>query len=291
MAPKLPSVNLQGRTCMVTGASSGLGRVTALELARMGARVILVCRNPSKGEVTVAEIREQVGSANLDLMIADLSLQAEVRKLASDFLARGEPLHVLINNAGLVNFRRRVAGDGIEETFAVNHIAYFMLTLLLLDRITASAPARIINVSSTVHRMGAFDFDDLSRERNYGPMNAYAQSKLANILFTYELARRLAGTNVTVNCLHPGSIATGLGANNGLASKIVMPLLRPFMKGPEQGALTQIYLASSPEVEGVTGKYFVNCNPAKSSEKSYDCELARRLWAASAKLCAVDLPR
>ncbi len=272
---------------MVTGATSGLGRVTALELARMGASLTLVCRNRLKGEEVISAIRDQTGNRALTLMLADLSVQQSIRDLARTFVDRGEPLHVLVNNAGVFNLKREVTADGIEAMFAVNHLSYFMLTLLLLDRLRQSAPARIVNVASAAHRHGTIDFDDLQAERGYRPMRIYGRSKLANILFTYELARRLNGCGVTVNCAHPGAVATGLGANNGAIAGLLMPLIGLFMRSPERGAATQIYLASSRQVEAISGGYFVDCRLARSSPQSYDTALARRLWDISADLTGV----
>jgi len=273
---------------MITGPSSGIGRATALALARMGAALVLVCRDRGRGEETIAEIERTTGSRAVDLMLADLSAQQSIRQLAHDFLATNRPLHVLVNNAGVVNLRRELTADGIERVFAVNHLAYFLLTHLLLDRLTASAPARIVNVASDAHRWGAIDFDDLGGQRRYRTMRIYGQSKLANILFTYELSRRLANGKVTVNCLHPGAVATGLGRNNGAWAKALITLLRPFFRTPQDGAATSIYLAASPAVEGTSGKYFSNCKEARSSAASYDVETARRLWTLSAQLTGVD---
>ncbi|HEY2106237.1 MAG TPA: SDR family oxidoreductase [Candidatus Binataceae bacterium] len=278
---------LQGKHCMITGASSGLGRVTAVELARMGAHLTLVCRSRSRGEDVLAEIRQKTGNGNVNLMLADLSIQQSISELAAGFLHRGEPLHVLMNNAGVFNLKREVTADGIETVFAVNHLSYFMLTLLLLDRIKQSAPARIVNVASGAHSRGTIDFDDLGGERRYRSMRIYGQSKLANILFTYELARRLEGSGVTANCAHPGAVATGLGANNGALAKLLLPLIGLFMRSPENGAATQIYLASSTGVAGISGQYFVDCKPAKSSAESYDTAVARRLWEVSARMTGV----
>lgn len=272
---------------MITGASSGLGRVAAVELARMGANLTLVCRNRSRGEDVIAEIGQKTGNRTVNLMLADLSIQQSIRELAAAFVGRGEPLHVLMNNAGVFNLKRELTADGIETVFAVNHLSYFMLTLLLLDCIRQSAPARIVNVASAAHSHGTIDFDDLGGERRYRSMRIYGQSKLANILFTYELARRLEGSGVTVNCCHPGAVATGLGTNNGVLAKLLMPLIGLFMRSPEQGAVTQIYLASSPDVEGINGQYFVDCKPAKSSAESYDTAVARRLWEVSARMTGV----
>jgi len=271
---------------MITGATSGIGRASALELGRMGAKLVLVCRNRERGEELLREI-QRAGNPEVELMIADLESQAQIRKLAEDFLATRKPLHVLMNNAGVFNMKRALTSDGLETVFAVNHLAYFMLTLLLLDRILESAPARIINIASDLHKRATLKFDDLGGERSYGGMSSYGQSKLANVVFTYELARRLAGTGVTVNCVHPGGVATNLARNNGALATVAWKLIGAFMKSPEDGARTQIYLASSPEVEGVTGKYFIDSKEAPSSAESHDANVARRLWEVSAKMIGV----
>jgi NAD(P)-dependent dehydrogenase (short-subunit alcohol dehydrogenase family) len=268
---------------MITGATSGIGRASALELGRMGARLVLVCRNRERGDELVREI-QRGGNSEAELMIADLESQAQIRKLAADFLATKKPLHVLINNAGVFNMKRELTSDGLEEVFAVNHLAYFILTLLLLERIKESAPARIINIASDLHKRATLKFDDLGGERSYGGMSSYGQSKLANIVFTYELARRLAGAGVTVNCVHPGGVATNLAKNNGALATVAWKLIGVFMKSPEDGARTQIYLASSPEVEGVTGKYFIDSKEAPSSAESHDANVAKRLWEVSAQM-------
>jgi NAD(P)-dependent dehydrogenase (short-subunit alcohol dehydrogenase family) len=274
---------IRGKTCMITGATSGIGRASAIELARMGASLILVCRNRERGEELVREIAGG-GNSEVELMIADLESQSEIRRLAAEFLAAGKPLHVLMNNAGVFNMKRALTSDGLEEVFAVNHLAYFMLTLLLLDRIKESAPARIINIASDLHQRATLKFDDLGGERSYGGMSSYGQSKLANVLFTYELARRLAGTGVTVNCVHPGAVATNLAKNNGALAAVAWKIIGTFMKSPENGARTQIYLASSREVEVVTGKYFIDSKEARSSAESHDANVARRLWEVSAQM-------
>jgi NAD(P)-dependent dehydrogenase (short-subunit alcohol dehydrogenase family) len=268
---------------MITGATSGIGRASALELGRMSAKLVLVCRNRGRGAELVNEI-QHAGNPEAELMIADLESQAQIRQLAADFLATKKPLHVLMNNAGVFNLKRTLTSDGLEEVFAVNHLAYFMLTLLLLDRMKESAPARIINIASDLHKRARLKFDDLGGERSYGGMSSYGQSKLANVVFTYELARRLAGTGVTVNCVHPGGVATNLARNNGMLATVAWKLIGAFMKSPESGARTQIYLASSPEVEGVTGKYFMDLKEARSSAESQDANIARRLWEESAKM-------
>lgn len=278
--------DLGGKTVMITGASSGIGRAAALGLARMGPDLVLVCRNRERGERAVEEIREQTGNDRLTLLIADLSSQAQIRALAKDFLASDRPLHVLLNNAGVIMLRRTETVDGIESTFAVNHLGYFLLTVLLLDRIQASAPARIVNVASHAHASagGSLDFDDLEGRKRYGSMRNYGMSKLANILFTRELARRLEGTGVTANSLHPGFVGSNFAKNNGLFARIGVALLRPIARSPEKGAETAVYLCSSPEVEGVTGKYFHDCKPTWPKQFAQSDEDARRLWEVSERM-------
>lgn len=278
---------LEGKTCLITGATNGIGYVTAVELARMGAELFLTYRDNARADETVAEIRSRTGNEKVHLLHADLGSQKQIRVAAAEFLATGKPLHLLVNNAGLGNTKRMVTEDGIEMVFAVNHLACFLLTLLLLDRIKQSAPARIVNVASEAHRFGTINFDDLGGERRYRTFGAYGQSKLANILFSYELARRLAATGVTVNCLHPGGIASGLWTNNGPLAQFMMRVGRLFLKTPEQGAQTTIYLASSPEVEGVTGKYYANCKEKTSNKESYDQNVARRLWHVSEQMTGI----
>lgn len=275
---------LQDKTCMITGASSGIGRATALALARMGAQLVLVCRNRERGEATVAELIEEAGSHRIELMLADLSSQSAIRKLASEYLAKGQPLHVLVNNAGAINLRRSVTEDGIETVFAVNHLAYFLLTLLLLDRLKASAPARIVNVTSEGHRFARMNFDDLGGEREYAGFRIYCQSKLANLLFTYELARRLIGSGVTVNAVHPGTVATGLGHNNAAWVRILARMFGLFFRTPEQGAATSVHLTSSPDVVGINGKYFADCQEKSSSSASHNLADAKRLWEVSTRM-------
>lgn len=274
---------IRGKTCMITGATSGIGRSTAIELGTAGAHLVLVCRNRERGEELVREITAN-GNPEVELMLADLESQAQIRKLAADFLATRKPLHVLINNAGVFNLKRKITSDGIEEVFAVNHLAYFLLTMLLLERIKESAPARIINIASDLHQRATMKFEDLGGERSYGGFASYAQSKLGNVLFTYELARRLARSGVTVNCVHPGAVATNLARNNGTLATVAWKLIGAFMKSPDDGARTQVYLALAPELEGVTGKYFIDSKEARSSAESRDAGVARRLWDVSAQM-------
>ena len=281
--------DMTGRTCLITGATSGIGRAAALALARLGASLVLVGRSRERGEHVVAEVERASGRQDAALLlVADLSSQAEVRRLAAEFLATGRPLHVLLNNAGIVNLRRETTVDGREATFAVNHLAYFLLTELLLPRLKESAPARIVSVASDAHAQagGRLDFEDLD-SRRYSSMRVYGKSKLANILFTRELARRLEGTGVTANCLHPGFVGSGFARNNGAVASLVMSLLRPFARSPEKGAETAVYLASSPEVAGVSGRYFVDCRPRSPKDFAQNDADARRLWEVSERLCGL----
>ncbi len=272
------------KVCLITGATSGIGKATAMGLANMGARVVIVGRDRGKGEAAMAEIKGKSRNASVDLLLADLSSQEEIRRLADEIKDAYPRLDVLINNAGVFRSKRLTTAHGIEMTFAVNHLAYFLLTNLLLDVLRASAPSRIVNVSSGDHSNGTIDFDDLQGEKGYKGTKAYSQSKLANVLFTYELARRLEGTGVTANCLHPGAVRTNFGSGSSGFFGFMVRALRPLMISPEKGAETSIYLASSPEVEGVSGRYFVKKAEARSSDVSYDERLARRLWEVSAEL-------
>jgi NAD(P)-dependent dehydrogenase (short-subunit alcohol dehydrogenase family) len=284
------NTNMQGKVCIVTGANSGLGKATSLGMAQMGATVVMVCRDRTKGEEAQNEIKTKSGSDAIDLLLAELSSQDSIRQLVENFQQHYTQLHVLINNAGGVNLSRRDTVDGFEMTFAVNYLAPFLLTNLLLDKLKASAPARIVNVSSESHESGYIKMDDLQLEKKYRLMRAYGQSKLALVLFTYELARRLQGTGVTANCLHPGFVATNIGQSGvgRIGRSIVKLIFSSLGISPEEGAKTSIYLASSPDIEGVTGKYFVKSIPVRSAPISYDESLQRQLWEESAKL--VNLP-
>jgi len=275
---------MDGKVCLITGATSGIGKATAMELASMGASVVMVGRDRGRGEAAMAEIKEESSNASVDLMLADLSSQEEIRRLADEFKEAYQRLDVLINNAGVFRSKRITTADGMETTFAVNHLAYFLLTKLLLDVLEASAPSRIVNVSSGDHGNGTIDLDDLQGEKGYKGAKAYSQSKLATVLFTCELARRLDGTGVSANCLHPGVVGTNFGSGVSGAFGVMVRALRPFMLSPAKGAETSIYLASSPEVEGLSGRYFVKKTEARSSDASHDERLARRLWEASAEL-------
>jgi retinol dehydrogenase-14 len=276
--------SMSGKVCLITGASSGLGRATALALANRGATVVMVCRNQAKGEAARSEIAEASGNPSVDLLLADLSSQQAIRQLVQEFQAKHEHLHVLVNSAGGIYGPRMLTVDGLELTFALDHLAYFLLANLLLDVLRHSAPARIINVTSDAHRMGPFNFNNLQGESRYSGLRAYGQAKLANIMFTYDLARRLEGTGVTVNCMYPGFVRTNFGRHKAGIYGLFVAVFSPLMKTPEKGAETIIYLASSPEVEGVSGKYFINKKEARSSKASYDEAMTRRLWEVSAEL-------
>jgi NAD(P)-dependent dehydrogenase (short-subunit alcohol dehydrogenase family) len=279
--------SMDGKICMVTGATSGIGKVAALELARMGATVIVVGRSRQRCENTVEMIRHETGNSAVEFLLADLSSQVQIRDLVADFKAHYSCLHVLVNNAGGFFLRRQLSVDGIEMTFALNHLNYFLLTHLLLDTIRASAPARVVNVSSGAHRGRPLDFENLGRMGFYSGWVAYGRSKFANLLFTYELARRLEGTGVTVNALHPGWVATNIGRNNGWLIRLLMPIIQRNAIPSEEGARTILYLASSPEVEGVTGKYFKKEKVIPSDPESYDQEAAARLWKISTEMALV----
>ncbi len=277
---------MEGKVCLVTGANSGIGKQTALGLARMGATVVMVCRSKERGEAAMAEIKNGSGNDAVDLLLTDLSSQAQIRKLAKEFKDRYQRLDVLINNAGIGLAKRKENTNGIEMTFAVNHLACFLLTNLLLERLKASAPSRVVNVSSFAHSwINKINFEDLQGKQKFPPMQIYAQSKLAILMFSYELARRLTGTGVTVNALDPGLVSTNLGhdviGSLRVARWVFMNVLAI---SPQEGAQTSIYLASSPEVEGVTGKYFSKQRPKRSSKASYDRETWQRLWKVSEEL-------
>lgn len=271
---------LEGKTCIVTGANSGLGRETALALARMNANVVMVCRNKRKGDAARREISKETGNESVDLLLSDLSSFAEVRTLAAEVRNRYSKLHALVNNAGVFTFSGKTV-DGFETTFAVDYLAPFLLTNLLLELLKASAPSRVVNISSVAHFSGHIDFDAIRRGGGATGWGAYSNSKLALVMFTYELARRLHGTGVTVNCLHPGGVATNIW-------RIPPPVTRPFLKSAKDGAETQIYLASSPEVEGVSGKYFENKKEKKSSDESYDEKEALALWDETSRIVGLS---
>src|SRR5579863_3372611 len=278
--------SLQGKICLVTGSTSGIGKVTARELANRGATVVLVSRSRAKGEATQAEIKQATGNQQVELLVANLSLLADVRHLAAEFQQTHNHLHVLVNNAGGAYPTRTLTSEGLEATLAVNYLAPFLLTELLLDTLKASAPARIVNVSSTTHTSASIEFDNLQGEKKYTNLGNYSQAKLALLLWTYELARRLEGTGVTVNALHPGVVASNfIDGMTGPAS-LVMKLVKPFLLTVDKGAQTTLYLATSPLVEGVSGKYFVKSQEKKSSSRSYDQSVGLRLWEVTEQLVA-----
>jgi len=276
---------MQGNVCMVTGANSGIGKVTALELAKQGATVVMVCRNAEKGRAAQAEIKAQSGNEQVDLLLADFAVLQQVRELADTFRQKYQRLDRLVNNAGLFLNKRQESADGYEYTFAVNHLAPFLLTNLLLDMLKASAPARVVTVASEAERGARLDFDDLQLRQGFNGMRAYSNSKLANILFTYALARRLEGSGVTANCMHPGGVATNFAQNTWFG--FVFKLFSPFLRSPEEGAATLVYLASSPEVADVNGTYFKDKQPIRAAPIAYDEAVQERLWQVSAEL--VDL--
>lgn len=271
---------LDGKTCIVTGANSGLGKETALALAEMKANVVMVCRNKDKGDAARAEISKKSGNESVDLLLCDLSSLAEVRTLAAEVKNRYGKIHVLVNNAGLFSFSGRT-DDGFETTFAVDYLAPFLLTNLLIGLLKASAPSRVVNVSSVGHLNGHVDLDAVKKGGVASGWGAYSNSKLALVMFTYELARRLQATGVTANCLHPGAVATNIW-------RVPAALTRPFLKSAKEGAETIVYLASSPEVEKVTGKYFEDKKEKRSLEESYDEKKALELWDETAKLVGLS---
>ncbi|HSS92809.1 MAG TPA: SDR family oxidoreductase [Candidatus Dormibacteraeota bacterium] len=276
---------MRGKVAMVTGANSGMGKEISLGLAGLGANLVMVSRDRVRGEVARAEVAQRTGNGEVELLVADLSSQASIRDLVADFEKRHDRLHVLVNNAGVSLPKRADTADGLEAVFATNHLAPFLLTNLLLPALKAGAPSRVITVSSGAHAMGRLDFDDLLGEKSYGEIRVYNQSKLANILFTYELARRLEGTGVTANALKPGFVKTNL--------KVPFPFsLFSFMRGKAvDGARPSVFLASSTEVEGVSGRFFNRKSvPIKSSKVTYDDAVAKRLWKVSTELTHLDEP-
>jgi retinol dehydrogenase 14 len=287
VARDLPLGDMTGRVCVVTGATRGIGRATAAGLAELGATLVLVCRRQEDGDAVARELAERHPAAVPQVVQVDLSSQRSIREGVDAIRRRHPRIHVLVNNAGLIPKQRETTVDGLEMQFAVNHLAYFLVTSLLLDPLVQGAPSRVVNVTSGAHQGGVLDFGDLQSERRYDPVRVYGRTKLANVLFTYELARRLRGTGVTANCLHPGVIATKL-----LSDYMNLPLVggaiaRTFGGSVEKGADTSVYLAASPDVEGITGRYFVGRRETRSSPVSYDEGLQRRLWEESVRLTAL----
>lgn len=273
----------ENRTIVLTGFTAGIGRATAFELARRGARLALVCRNPEKGADTAREIRTETGNDRLQVFHCDLSSMSATRRLAGELLESCERIDVLLNNAGIFAPKRRLTSEGLETTFATNHMSYYLLTRLLLERVIASG-GRVVNVASTAHKNATLDLDDLQNEKNYSGFRVYCESKLANIYFTFELARRLAGSGATANCLHPGVIGTELIRPWG---RFVAWAWKLFTATPAEGAETSVYLATAPELAGVSGKYFDDKKEARVSAAARDADTARRLWDISANLCGL----
>jgi retinol dehydrogenase 14 len=279
------AASMIGKTVLITGGTGGIGKAAAIGLASMGARVGITGRDRTRAEQAAKDIEAESGNPAVDVFVADLSSQSEVRRMADEVLSAYPRLDVLVNNVGGFWAHRRLTSDGLEHTFALNHLAPFLLTTLLLERLINSAPARVVTVSSGAQSMGKIDFDDLMGEQDYSGQQAYNQSKLANVMFTYELARRLEGTGVTATALHPGMTNTSFSAEDpARAMAPVVFLARPFMKSPEKGAETVVYLASSSTIEGVNGKYFANRKAKNSHVSSYDDEITARLWRVSADL-------
>lgn len=273
---------MEDKICIITGANSGIGKATALGLAKVNATIVMLCRNKEAGEIAQKEIIEESGNKKIDLLLCDLSSQEQIRSFVDEFKQKYQNLNVLINNAGVMASKRKLSVDGFEMNFAVNHLAPFLLTNLLLDMLKMSAPSRIINVSSGAHKMAKIDFDDLQSEnKKHRLFRVYGVSKLALMLFSYELSRKLDGTGVTVNTVHPGVVNTNLGRD---MSKFGRRFGKLFFKNPEKGAETSIFLASSPEVEGITGKYYIKKQQQESSNESYNEDYAKRLWEISAIL-------
>ena len=278
---------MQGKVVVVTGATSGIGEVAATRLAERGARIVFIARDADRAEATLARLRQAGPGAAHRAHLAELSLMADTRRVAAEIAAAEPRIDVLINNAGAVFDRRVVTSEGLELTFALNHMAYFILTMGLMARLKSSAPARIVSTASAAHQGARLDFDDLQSGRSFSAMGAYGRSKLCNILFTRALAGQLAATGVTANCLHPGVVATRFGDNTGGLLGLMMPLVKLLSISPERGAQTIVHLAASPDVEGVSGLYFAKCGPATPSAAARDDAAAARLWQASEQLAGV----
>lgn len=287
----LKSIDMTGKQVMVTGCTAGLGRAAAISLARMGATLSLVCRNRAKGEDLISEIKRKSGREDCDLYVGDMNSLRDIRAIANSFLEKDRRLDVLFNNAGVVMQERTTTADGFETTFGVNHLAYFLLTVLLMERLQIAPSARVVNTASDAYKFsgGRLNFDDLQGEQKYSTFAAYGASKLANILFTRELARRVADSNVTVNAFHPGMVGSDFAKNNGWVAQVAMTLLRPIARSPQKGAETGIYLCTSPDVEGRTGGYYFNCALHDTRAAACDDEDALRLWEVSENLTGASL--
>lgn len=281
--------NLENKVCLITGATNGIGEEAAKELNKMGAEIVFVARNEEKGEQLKAELKEATGKEST-MILANLSSQAEVKSAAEKFLSMEKPLDILLNNAGIMNRKRNITEDGLEEVFSVNHLAYFTFTLMLIDKLKSTEGSRVVNVASGAHQfVKEMNFGDLQSEKVFKPMQVYGQSKLANILFTKSLANKLADHGVTVNCLHPGFVSTGIGSNNKGIWNILMSLARPFARKTDKGAETSVYLCSSPEVKDVSGEYFVDCKIEKVSDAAKSSDQADKLWKISSELTGLGL--
>ena len=283
--------NLENKVCLITGATNGIGQESAKALNNMGAEIVFVARNEEKGNFLKQQLKNDSGR-DATMIIANLSSQAEVKRAANEFLALEKPLDILLNNAGIMNRERNETVDGLEEVFSVNHLAYFTLSLMLSEKLRQTENSRIINVASGAHQfVKDMNFDDLQSEKTFKPLQVYGQSKLANILFTKSLSEKLLNSGVTVNCLHPGFVSTGIGSNNKGIWNLLMFLAKPFAKKSNKGAETSIYLCSSPAVKNISGEYFVDCTVEKVSEAANDPKQAEKLWDISVELAGLDLQR
>ena len=283
--------NLENKVCLITGATNGIGQESAKALNNMGAEIVFVARNEEKGNFLKQQLKNDSGR-DATMIIANLSSQAEVKRAANEFLALEKPLDILLNNAGIMNRERNETVDGLEEVFSVNHLAYFTLSLMLSEKLRQTENSRIINVASGAHQfVKDMNFDDLQSEKTFKPLQVYGQSKLANILFTKSLSEKLLNAGVTVNCLHPGFVSTGIGSNNKGIWNLLMFLAKPFAKKSNKGAETSIYLCSSPAVKNISGEYFVDCTVEKVSEAANDPKQAEKLWDISVELAGLDLQR
>lgn len=278
--------DMNGKVCLVTGATDGIGKISARVLAEKGAKVIIVGRNPEKSATVLAELKSSSGNENIDLLMADLAVMQEVRDLAEQVISHYDRLDILLNNAGGYFAKHELTSDGLERTFALNHMSYFLLTNKLMELLKSSAPARIVNVSSDAHYGVDMDFENLNGEQEYKAWKAYQKSKLANVLFTYELLKKVPA-DITVNCLHPGFVATNFGHNiGGFFGPVLKIAQRISAIDPEEGAKTSIFLCSAPEVKGVSGKYFYKCQPKTSSRESRNMDTGKRLWQISSDIAS-----